>query len=388
MLGDSLGWSRAVFFAARGCALVVALASSGCTSDPGVRDSEPYDKFCERGATLCISRSELGICSADREGLDLERVCDPGWICLEKAGAADCVQAHCGMAGKKRCFDNVTASCNAEHTYDAEQDCGDQLCVGGECLALSCSSSEETLCLDDGWYDCDGRGAKPEMRTGCGTGARCSGLEGLDCVTDPCPASQPGCIDNQVGVCSEDGVSLSLVSTDCAERGQICARNHDCVDSTVDTLGPSETESFPDKGDSISLSVVRVDSSRLLTKIEAHLTLEDATDVAWLIYEREADGFALRLEDDVELGPGSDVFSSSPLSFELESGRSYAIGFYLSDGSGCFNDDAPDDQLSFGRAIGSRFSGGGDYHQLQHIPAYGFHSQLDLRLSTSAIPAK
>jgi hypothetical protein len=136
------------------------------------------------------------------------------------------------------------------------------------------------------------------------------------------------------------------------------------------------------------LTVVRVDSSRLLTKLEAHLTLEASTSVAWLIYEREAEGFALRLEDDAELGPGSDLFSSSPLSFELDAGRIYAIGFYLSEGSGCFNDNPRNNQLSFGSVIGSEFSGGGDYHQLQQIRASAFQSQLDLRLTTSALPAK
>lgn len=371
--------------------VVLVFALGGCVScAPSDQDTaeSSLPSVCVPGATSCWSKGAISVCNADGTGTETKRVCDVGWSCVEQHGAADCVQDHCGAPGKKRCYENTTASCNAEHTYDADQDCGEQLCVDGECLALTCGSAEETLCFNAAWYDCTGRGAKPKQRTSCGPGSRCSGLDGHNCVADPCPASQTGCINNQLGVCSEDGVSLSGVSNDCAAKGQICDRNHECVDSTTDTLGPSETETSPDKGDTLSLAVVRVDSSRLLTRLDAHMTLEASTSVAWVIYEQETDGFALRLEDDAELGPGSDVFSSSPLEFQLEAERIYAIGFYLSDGSGCFKQHAPNDQLSFGSVIGWSFSGGGDYHQLQQIKASAYQSQLDLRLTTSAIPAK
>lgn len=204
------------------------------------------------------------------------------------------------------------------------------------------------------------------------------------------PDCAPGavvCLGNQVGTCADDGESLEQVSSDCRGAGQVCNAQGTCVASVTDEIGLGIGLERTDygKSDLTLVEVLDVEMPRVVTEIEAHLVMEQASELGWLIYELDGSRFRLRAETWTQPEAAGDAYyASGPMSYELEAGKRYALGVSITsrDVEVFVNGAATPTTrvLSFGDVVGGSGFGGGDYSEPGDIHPYSYYPQL--RIST------
>lgn len=312
------------------------------------RQCEPFSKWCEDNTVLqCdatgLSQTSFQTCTAMQHCV-LQAVSPSNAYCLPNS----CV------AGEKVCNGNLVAICSEDGTIPSEgTDCGDEVCAEGECKTPICEPFAR-MCLEGELHECTNYGVDTKSIDAC-TEGRCLELAGgAACGPLACAPGETVCLGNALGTCTADGEGLVQVTQDCASAQQVCNTTPACAASAVDALGAAEKVEHAG-ADEILGAIIDVHSDRLLTKLEAHLVLESARDLRWVVYELKAEGsFELVASEVTTNNTGSQFFSTQELSWGLEAGKRYVFGVGLVVFEGYFYYDEPpyDASLSFGNVVG------------------------------------
>ena len=195
------------------------------------------------------------------------------------------------------------------------------------------------------------------------------------------PVCEPGetvCLDNQIGTCAPDGLSLT-VSDDCRGNGQVCDTEGACSVSVVDEIGAGRgvTKSTLKLG-AVLVNVIDTEMPRVVTKLESRLALEVESDLVWLIYEWNGSAYELQVENATVAAPGDGFYASEAFSYELEAGKRYALGVYtVAPGGSTYQNSAPTrNDVSFGVVLGGNYSGGYDYRDGREFQPMRYLPQL------------
>ena len=246
-------------------------------NDTGPRDRQcTNDRECA-GGEVCYHGVCLETCSSERpcEGALRECAEDLG-ICVECTS-----RDHCGanetcfeFACVESCSDDSDCLggqvCDARFDVCAEMvcsevgDCSDaDRCIDGLCIPLESIVCEpgSSWCEENQLSMC-GRFGTTATYTDCSADRCIEDDGGAECLPTVCESGVPGCADNSVVACSDDGTALVEVepcgdllcieipclaeSSDCV--GAVCSRV-DCVDHTADCEGDWLIECGDEPGD-------------------------------------------------------------------------------------------------------------------------------------------
>jgi hypothetical protein len=278
---------------------------------------------------------------------------------------------------------NTVSTCNADGSaYLANpKDCGTDACYNGQCLPKVCTTGANNgyFCQSGDIYLCTNAGTLLQLSQDCGSSARCVAGAGISCVPYDCFPGTTACLKNQVGMCSDDGTSLSSVKDDCAGNSQVCTADNKCADTALDELGNGE-DVASDAAENFIGDAVLVESSRQLTQIEADVVMPSDRTLRWVVLEQVGSSFNIVYDAKTSQAGTSGWVSSGPLSYLLKAGTTYLIGLIPSGGNVAVLDDLKpwSSTLSFGRIQGS----------LVGLYYYSYYVQTDriyhLRITTGA----
>jgi hypothetical protein len=197
-----------------------------------------------------------------------------------------------------------------------------KICAKGQCVTKACEPGT-VLCASGNVQRCDPWGSSFYEWAACGVDGHCEPRPGgAVCVQNDCTPSAPGCVGEQFGQCSSDGVAVTG-AVDCAASQQVCTEQG-CAAQAVDTLNASkEVESSSSGG--LLVNVLEVTVARKLTTIESYLVLPEGRTLRWVVYELVGNTYTLKLRT-TTVDSGTGFHSSGPISFTLVPGKTYAIG--------------------------------------------------------------
>jgi hypothetical protein len=316
---------------------------------------ECVDLQCRPRSTWCEDNT-VWRCDTGGANQEPAMTCTATQHCVFQPGSTGdpyCAPNSC-VPGETVCRGNMVVVCADDGTLPSEgTDCDDEFCSNGECMPEICEPYER-MCQAGELHECANPGVATMSIDAC-TDGRCVELAGgAACGPLACAPSETVCLGNALGTCAADGEGLDQVTQDCAAAQQVCNVTPACAESALDTLGVAEKVDYA-LADEVLGAIIDVHSNRLLTKLEAHLVLESARDLRWVVYELTAqDSFELVASEVTTNNSGSQFFSTQELSWELEAGKRYMFGVGLVVFNGyLYYDEAPyDSSLSFGNVVG------------------------------------
>jgi hypothetical protein len=294
---------------------------------------------CTAGQSYCQDNKVLH-CSADGTSASVFQDCAKygNWHCITPFGSGQCAPPLC-TPGALTCNDNVLAKCNADGT-DLETggtDCSlsNSACVDNKCVPLVCTPNAQ-LCLHGNVQQCDGQGLSSSQAQFCANGTTCTllGMDAAECLPTPCIPDTDGCVGEKLGHCATDGLSVGGTVSDCGAAGKVCTLQG-CAASAVSTIATANQLGTGNEGDMMT-NIVRVESARKLTTIEAYFSLPASRTLTWVVYEQtnanQLGQYDLAYQK-TTTGTGQGFQSSGPVSFALKAGKTYAIGVSVGGGS-------------------------------------------------------
>lgn len=353
------------------CAATKQICSAGSCLDP----------VCTPNSTYCQAGSVYQCNAAGTAGTAYNNCTAYYYHCVQSSPtSASCVSNTCTPNGLS-CVGNTVSTCNSDGSgyLDGGQSCGADVCYGGQCLPKVCTYSYPGyVCKDGDIYTCENNETFSRLVQDCGNSARCVKGASTSCVPYDCFPGTSACLKNQVGICADDGTSLSSVANDCAGGGQVCTTGGKCADTALDELGNAE-DVVSAVADNFVGDVVVVNSNRMLTQIEADLVMPGDRSLRWLVLELTDTTFSPVYEVKTAQTATNGWVASGPLSYLLKAGGTYLIGVIPSGGGAAILDDVKpwSPSLSFGRIQSSLM--GNNY--------YTYYQQNDriyhLRLTTA-----
>ncbi len=345
---------------------------------------------CQLNIKYCVG-NDVYVCDVTGTTLSIHMMCAAGFHCAVTQSGGSCVADPC-PTGARQCWGNFLKTCGADGTYsDPGVDCGEDVCHAGECRPKLCEPTTKPLCWQGDMQLCIDMGTALQLKQACPAGTHCAELPGaLFCVSNLCAAGDTVCVANQIGICGVDGVTLEEVATDCAKDQLVCDQLGGCNASALDVTGAGDDLS----ADDVNLwhihgNVIDVYSDRIVTQLEAPLRLEEPTNLVWLIYELQDQKYQLRVEDHTHADIGDAFRSSSPLSFRLEAGKRYFVGFHPVDTElgAFFTNSAPTSRrLSFGIIVGGAFGVGSTNYQQSDNQFPPLGNFVQMRITTTLPP--
>ncbi len=313
---------------------------------------------CPAGAWKCMDNAAY-VCP-DGLGWDTDQACGGNQHCVESAdmSSALCFDNDC-LPGSPVCHFNTLKTCSEQGTYPAEgTDCGDEICWVDSCRPVICELGE-TTCTDGDVYTCNMLGIFVLGET-CPDGMTCTAPAAhATCAPQTCNPTETACIGNALGECGEDGLSLASVTEDCAAGGNVCNASNACVPSVVDAFGTPEGDTFINIGDVVT-NVIDVHSNRLVSELEANLSLSQPCDLRWVIAKWNGSSYDPLVNQITTNQQGSGYFSSGALASGIEAGQRYALGVGIAvadELESVYYDPGPSDvEASFGTVVGSNRS--------------------------------
>ncbi|HEY3667663.1 MAG TPA: hypothetical protein VGL19_16785 [Polyangiaceae bacterium] len=322
---------------------------------------------CTPSQTFCKD-NKVSRCSSDGTTSSLVQDCTQygNWRCATPYGSAQCTPPACAPSSVT-CNGDVLSKCKADGT-DFEPggtDCSltNSVCVEAKCKPLVCTPSAQ-FCSQGNVQSCDGQGLTSTQSQFCSNGTACVVVaqDAAECLPTPCIPDTDACAGEKLGHCSADGTSVGGTVTDCGAAGKVCTPQG-CAASAVSTISTANQLGTGNDGDMMT-NIVRVESSRKLTTIEANFSFPALRTLTWVVYEQtnaNSPGEYDLAYQKTTTGTGQGFQSSGPVSFELKAGKTYAIGVTVSGGSYFYFYDtaigAP--SLSFAHAIDSDDEGFG-----------------------------
>lgn len=190
-------------------------------------EDECIDTVCEPLAIFCLDNSTKGICQADGMGYEIA-ICPAEHYCEDSL----CLPWNC-TPGKAFCAGNTASMCNNSGSeLTSEVDCGDDVCIQGECKKLVCSPGE-SWCLDDDSVGNCAQDGLSQATVYCGPQESC--LDG-GCEPWVCTPNQPVCSGQTATVCDPLGLSTVAGGDNCQEEGGNCVDGQ-CVACVPQCLG-------------------------------------------------------------------------------------------------------------------------------------------------------
>lgn len=360
---------------------------------PGAEDCADRERICHQGACLvCVPGLEQCLagdvvtCDDEGESYTLDMQCTPNYHCkVVPPGVRTCLINDC-QPGQKLCLDNMIKSCTdqGELAEGGEACPADLFCLGGACVEAGCVPGTLS-CVGKDVYICESAISPLRVSQTCNAGTHCASTgEGVACHKQLCVPRNESCIENRVGACSHDGLSLAEVSADCAETGQVCDASLDCQAAVTEETGGYTVCELLTPGEAASTHFMAgaafdVLSARRLTSLGAYLQLDTEVELLWMLGEQNGDGSYQNQLLATTTGQGTGWFVSSPIDVELLAGEKYTLGVAISEPGGMACHDTMEwvRPVSFG-IVPSRATG-----SVQHSFASGA-SPFALRLTTEA----
>lgn len=373
--------------------LVVACNDSGSEALPPSQDCAATSEACSNGMCLekvCTPNTKFckdgNVHSCDTQGVKsvLSQTCTPGYYHCEQyfVDTAYCASNQCSV-GQVVCDNNVLKTCTAEGNLPATgTDCGaDKYCDPFmlACVTKVCEPNT-TYCKNGDVYYCnDVINEYPQQQCLSGTVCKKSG-DVTTCVPLLCEPGETGCVGNKVGVCAEDGQTLTSTTQDCAALTNVCTVAGTCAVTAIDTLGIAE-DAATYGGSTVIGDALEVHSARKVTSLEANLVLASARELRWVIYEQSGTSWIARIDKVVPNQMGTGFISSGAMSYTLKAGKRYLFAVAVTGGNFIpYYDTAPFEVgASFGSVIGSVNSG-----YSSNLPADFFYSETlyQMRITT------
>ena len=324
---------------------------------------------CPASTTFCAD-GNLYRCDSSGASSSLAQTCQPGVEHCEVTPAglyAFCVLNEC-TPSKPTCDGDVVKTCNPDGSLpEAGTACdADSYCQDGQCKPRGCAPLYQTYCKGTNVYYCDHDG--PTLYNDCGSDAQCLDLEPdalpsdsgsnselVSCFPLPCQPGESACVQNKLGVCGPDGTTLSSVTLDCTTNGQVCTTDGACLASVTDAFGGANTALNSYNPNVYLGNLIEIRSSRLLTELQTWLVFNSAQTLHWVVYEQVGPSMIARADVKTNETSSTGYVSSGPLSFdyELEAGKRYALGVFITELSVLSNYNMPFVNPSFARVIGN-----------------------------------
>lgn len=319
-------------------------------------DGSCKPKVCTPSTTFC---ADSGIYTCDALGIQktLQQQCGDAYYCASAySGYVYCAYDVC-QANAPVCNGNALTTCASDGSgmLPGGTPCPNgQGCSNGACKTTVCEPNQP-FCRGNTPAYCAANGVDWSSYSPCADDTTCKLIPnyGVTCAAHNCEPGKQTCLGNQAGKC-DDGFVLASVSSDCVATQQVCDPNLKCADTAVDTLGgTSDIKSFA--AGEVAGNVIKVLSNRTLTQIEADLVLAASRTLTWVVLERIGDGYFTEVfAKDVTGQSGSGYFSSGALTFQLQAGKTYALGVRTPAGSiAAYRNGAPwPIQVSLGKVLG------------------------------------
>lgn len=189
------------------------------------------DTVCAPMGKFCLNNSQYGLCAADGMTYDEfdcpgEHYCEGGvcfaWVCEPTVVS---------------CYGNVAKTCNSKGGgFLSEADCGEKLCVAGQCQELVCGPNQD-YCVDNdtiGHCAADGMSFESEdclAEYSCKDGA---------CQSWTCVPGEPICDGEVATECGDLGLEPEPGGEVCTALDKFCSEG-ECV---VDCQTPSGKAGF------------------------------------------------------------------------------------------------------------------------------------------------
>lgn len=284
----------------------------------------PDASFCQGGNPQKCSPSGAQYVPSD--------VCQSYEYC--SASSTFCQYDKC-TASTALCNGNLATTCAADGSgpVPGGTDCSaqQQICEAGACKAVVCQSGVKT-CQGEAVYVCNPSGTGTTLFDSCSKSEFCDASGEVPvCAPDLCSAGSLGCNGEVISTCDTNGGSWINPGLDCAASDQVCVLGGTCAAEEQVTQGGTYTSLKYSNG--AYFSGFRVLTSRKLTKLEAYVVINGLQKVTWVVYEKRAGSNTYDLVHQVVTAQtmATAGFISSPaLDFELEQGKSYAIGLHIS----------------------------------------------------------
>jgi hypothetical protein len=238
---------------------------------------------------------------------------------------------------------------------NAADDCADagQVCQDGKCTAKVCEPNTD-FCASGNIQHCSASGAGFTLAQYCLSETYCQDLSGggAQCRDKLCVTGATGCLGEDYGTCSSDGVTLAAGFDDCDGAGEVCSLKG-CAASAVDDLGGTSDVQSLSTG-TVAFDRIHVRTSRKLVEMAAYLSLPSTRTLRWTVYSGGYYDWAL-IHDQMTTGDGAEVHSSGAMDLTLSADKDYLVGVSVTGGSfASYNSPVVGTQLlSFGSTSGS-----------------------------------
>lgn len=287
-----------------------------CT--PGEKRCQGGDVYlCTASGTSTVLFAECAndeVCDAS-SGSCRERICEPGTQSCDGSSARVCNELGTGW----------------QDSIDCASDGG--VCEDGSCTPKVCEPYA-AFCKDLDVYVCDARGLGGSLAADCGPFRYCVSEGSVArCVPYDCQPGTQACLGNQIGTCASNGLALSALSLDCAGQSQLCTPQLSCASTAVDTFGVGTGIQTRSSGFFVG-DFVDVLSTRKLKQLEVRLSLPDARNLQFQVYEvTNGVGLTLRLNELVSNQVGDGYAASPALDSTLKAGTQYLFGVVVTGGN-------------------------------------------------------
>lgn len=288
-------------------------------------------KVCTASAIFCLGGNPE-YCGASGATYAPADTCTVSEYCSE--GSSYCLLDKC-TAGAAVCNGNLATSCQSDGSGPVAggTDCTatNQICDAGACKAVTCTSGALT-CQGEAVYACNANGTGTVLSKTCLAAEFCdTSGEKPACSPDICTAAALGCDGEVISTCGANGGSWTSPGTDCKATNQVCILGGTCAAEESATQGTT-TYSSQQYANETQLAVLRTLTPRKLTRIELQASFPGLQKLTWVVYQKRAgaETFDLVYQKVTSQSQATLAVITSPaLDFELEKGKTYAIGVHI-----------------------------------------------------------
>jgi len=253
---------------------------------------------------------------------------------ISSEGSSYCLLDKC-TAGAAVCNGTLATACQSDGSGPVAggTDCAatNQICEAGACKSVMCTSGALT-CQGEAVYACNANGTGTVLSKTCLAAEFCdTSGEKPACSPDICTAAALGCDGEVISTCGANGGSWTSPGTDCKATSQVCILGGTCGAEESATQGTITYGSQPYPNDT-QLAVLRTLTPRKLTKIELQASFPGLQKLTWVVYQKRAgvETFDLVYQKVTAQSQAALAAITSPvLDFELEKGKTYAIGVHI-----------------------------------------------------------
>lgn len=203
------------------------VVQSNCSSEQVCVDAHCQPLVCDAGKAFCKG-GDAYLCGANGTSSTLAQECGPNAYCDDDSGACRPNQCSPNQTG---CLDNKVFRCNGEGSdYESLTACAaEEACINGACAAVGCEANTRSCEGKSTVRVCNSTGTASSVAEVCDGAHHCvvSGNTAA-CDDDACIPNAVSCNGDVVTTCKPDGLGYGSDGIDCAASGRVCV-NGGCV---------------------------------------------------------------------------------------------------------------------------------------------------------------